>query len=175
MGQMLRDLGIEPAALFINVVSFLLLIWLMKRFLFGPVGTFIDQRRQTVTEMLDKAEADRAAAASERADVAAQRTQLLEKADREAQDLRQAASGEAEQLRANAREQARQMERLAREQTEREAQQAAQQLLGESNRTAAAMARRLLEASLTEERHRALMEQFIADVEKLAAGQQGAS
>lgn len=175
MGQMLRDLGIEPAALFINVVSFLLLIWLMKRFLFGPVGTFIDQRRQTVTEMLDKAEADRAAAASERAAVAAQRTQLLEKADREAQDLRQAASGEAEQLRANAREQARQMERLAREQTERETQQAAQQLLSESNRTAAAMARRLLEASLTEERHRALMEQFIADVEKLAAGQQGAS
>jgi len=42
MGQMLRDLGIEPAALFINVVSFLLLIWLMKRFLFGPVGTLID-------------------------------------------------------------------------------------------------------------------------------------
>lgn len=175
MGQMLRDLGIEPAALLVNVFSFGLLVWLMKRYLFGPVGLFIEQRRQTVTDMLDKAEADRAAAAAERAEVAAKRAELLELADREAQALRQAASGEAEQVRAEAREQARAIERLAREQTEREARQAAQELLKESNRTAAAMARRLLEASLTQERHRALLEQFIADVEKLAAGQQSTS
>jgi len=173
MGQMLRDLGIEPAALLINAVSFVLLIALMKRYLFGPVSAFLEQRRQRVTEMLDRAEEDRAAAAAERAAVEESRAELLEQAHREAEALRQAATGEAEQIRGQAREQAREMERLAREQTEREAQQAAQELLRETNRTAAAMARRLLEASLTEERHRALMEQFIADVERLAAGQQG--
>jgi F-type H+-transporting ATPase subunit b len=173
MGQMLRDLGIEPAGLLINAVSFVLLIALMKRYLFGPVSAFLEQRRQRVTEMLDRAEEDRAAAAAERAEVEESRAELLEQAHREAEALRQAATGEAEQIRGQAREQAREMERLAREQTEREAQQAAQELLRETNRTAAAMARRLLEASLTEERHRALMEQFIADVERLAAGQQG--
>jgi F-type H+-transporting ATPase subunit b len=170
--NIIKELGIEPSALLINTISFILLVWLMKRFMFKPVGLFIEQRRQRIHEQLDAADSDRAGAAAERAEIAARREELLAAAQDEAQDVKQAATQDAEQTRKTARDQARDIEKLARAQTVKEAEEASQQLREEANETAAAMARRLLQATLTDERHRALMDQFIADVEKMA-GEQG--
>jgi F-type H+-transporting ATPase subunit b len=45
-----------------QVVNFLLLVWLLKRFLYGPILKAIDQREERVTQQLKNAEAEMAEA-----------------------------------------------------------------------------------------------------------------
>jgi F-type H+-transporting ATPase subunit b len=170
--EMLETLGIEWQALLLNIISFVLLVWLMKRFLFKPVGQFVDGRQKQVTAALDEAETERSQAAAARADVDARRGELLEAAGQDAQGVRQAAGQEAEEIRRLAREAARSIELSAKSATEREVAAASKMLRGEVGSTASAMATRVLRDALTEERHRALLDQFIADVERMAAGAQ---
>lgn len=171
MAHILHELGIEPGALVVNLVSFLVLLWLMKRYLFGPVGAFLEQRRQMIHQEISAAEADRAAAAAQRAEIESSRAAVLEAARAAAKSLEEAAAREAESIRSAARSQARDIERAARAATERERQEAAAQLRDEVGSAAVAMCRRLLRESLNEERHRALLEAFISDVERLASQQ----
>lgn len=171
MGPILHALGIEPGVLMMNIISFVLLLWLMARFMFKPVGSFMEQRRKQVSQTLDEADAELQKAAAERADVQAQRGDLMHKATEAAEQQRRQAAEEADQVRAAAREQARETERLARATTQREAEAIAGQLRAEVSVAAAAMSRRILRQTLTQERHNALLEQFIADVEDMAQGQ----
>jgi F-type H+-transporting ATPase subunit b len=175
MGPILHALGIEPGVLMMNIISFVLLLVLMARLMFKPVGSFMEQRRLGITKTLDDADAERAKAAAERADVQAQRGTLLQQATDAAEQQRRQAAEDAEKLRAAARDQARETERLARATTEREAEAVAGELRGEVGVAAAAMSRRILQQTLTDERHTALLEQFIADVEALAAQGQSPS
>ena len=167
----LHDLGIEPGPLVFNLCSFLVLVWLMTRLLFKPVSAFLEQRKQKIAEDLDKAQDARTAAEAELAAVRERRAAMLAAVEGEAEQARQAAAAEAEAVKAAARTAARETELAARSATEREQRAAATELQGEAAGTAAAMARRILQTSLTEERHRALLDQFISDVERLAAEQ----
>lgn len=175
MGPILHALGIEPGVLMMNIISFVLLLWLMARLMFKPVGSFMEKRRVLVSQTLDDADAERQKAAAELAAVQSQRGEMLHKAAEVAEQQRRQAAEEAEQLRATAREQARETERLARATTQREAEAVAGQLRAEVSVAAAAMSRRILQQTLTQERHNALLEQFITDVEAMAAREQGTS
>jgi F-type H+-transporting ATPase subunit b len=175
MGSILHDLGIEPGALLMNGISFIVLLWLMARFMFKPVGSFMEQRRARIHQTLDEADAERQKAAAERADVQSQRGTLMQQASEAAEQHRRQAAEEADRLRAAAREQARETERIAHAATQREADEVAGQLRSEVGVAAAAMSRRILAQTLTGERHNALLEQFIADVEAMAAREQDPS
>lgn len=169
MADLLHDLHIDPGALIVNLVSFVLLVWLMKRFLFGPIGSFIEQRKGRIAQDLDEAEEDRRRARTERADIEGRRAELISAAEAAAAGVRQQAEQEADDVRAQARAAAREMERIAHAATERERDEAAAALREQLSDTALAMCRRLLADALDEERHRALMAQFIADIEQMAA------
>lgn len=171
MADLLHDLHIDPGALIVNLVSFVLLVWLMKRFLFGPIGSFIEQRKGRIAQDLDEAEEERRRAQAERAEIEARRGALISAAETAAAGIRQQAEQEADEMRAQARAAAREMERIAHAATEREREQAAAALRGQLSDTSLAMCRRLLAEALDEERHRALMEQLISDIEQMAAGE----
>lgn len=170
MADLLHDLHIDPGALLVNLVSFLLLIWLMKRFLFGPIGSFIEQRRNRIAQDLEEAEENLRQAQAARADIEGRRAEFISAAEAAAADIRQQAEREADDVRAQARAAAREMERLAHAATQREREQAAAALREQLSDSALAMCRRLLTDALDEERHRALIEQFITDIERMAAG-----
>lgn len=172
MASILHDLGIEPGALLVNMVSFVLLLWLMKRFMFAPVGAFIEQRKKQVHTMLDDAEHERTAASQERQQVAQQKAGIVQQAQEAAEGLQQAAQRDADETRRLARVQATEIERTAHAAVERERAEAAIGLRQELGVGAATICRHMLGQTLTEERHRALLEQFIADIEKMAANQQ---
>lgn len=172
MSSLLHDLHIEPHALVVNIVSFVLLIWLMKRFLFGPIGSFIEQRKRLIAQELDDAEADRTKAAAERTDIESRRAEIMQRVQDEADAGREAAASEAQEIKDSARKAARELERSARAATEQERREAAIALRNELNDSATAMCRRLLRETLDEDRHRALLDQFIADIEKMAREQQ---
>ncbi len=166
--SILHDLHIEPGALLVNIVSFLLLLWLMKKVLFKPVTHFMDQRKQQVAGMIDQAEADREAARQERRQIEDGRAEQLRAAQEHAERTREQAHQEAEELRAAARERARETERTGHAQVEREREETGKLLKDELAQSASAMCVHILTSTLTAERHRALLEQFIADIEQMA-------
>ncbi len=173
MGSLLKDLGIEPGALLVNIVSFGILLWLMKRFLFGPVGSFLEQRKQRIADEIAAAEADRAKAAAERAEIESRRAEIMRAVHEAGEAAKEAAAREADTIKKSARGAAREIERSAHAATARDEQEAAGRLSDELTAAATSMCRRLLRDALDEERHRALLDQFIADIEKMAAEQQG--
>ena len=64
--------GAGPSALasvLTNLVCFLLVIWILKRYAFGPMLKIIDERRETIESDLKKAELIRTEAAAAKADL----------------------------------------------------------------------------------------------------------
>jgi F-type H+-transporting ATPase subunit b len=100
--QLLAALGIHWQTLLVQAVSFLVLFWLLKRFLFGPVGSILRARSQEI-------EAQLAAAHRER-----------EEAERLRQELEQRLEG----IRDEARRQVQQAVHEGREERERILEQA---------------------------------------------------
>jgi F-type H+-transporting ATPase subunit b len=49
----------DPGIIIWSIVTFLLLFFLLKKFAFGPIQNMIDQRRDTILESIESAEATR--------------------------------------------------------------------------------------------------------------------
>jgi len=93
----------------LQTINFVVLVWLLHRFLYRPVLAMIDARRRAIdekqkelTSLESEAKAKLAEIASERAKIAAERAQILEaataEADKSAVTRRKAAEREAEEL-----------------------------------------------------------------------------
>lgn len=54
--QGIAALGIDPWAILAQGVTFLLLVWLLKKFAFTKIVDILEERRKTVEQSLDKAE-----------------------------------------------------------------------------------------------------------------------
>lgn len=169
MESILHDLGIEPNALAVNIAGFILLLFLMRRLLFGPVGQVVERRKQQISDDLDAAQADRETAARRLTESRDEGRQIVEQAQSRADEVAAEAKREADEAIRQARETARETERSARAATERDRREAAAELRDEVGESAARMCRAILQQALDAERHRALMDKFIADVEQMAA------
>lgn len=169
MASILHDLGIEPGVLVVNITGFVILLWLMRRIMFKPVGAFIEQRKRKISDDLDAAEESREAAARELDEVRARREGLVKQAEESAADLARQAQSKADETLRLAREQSRDTERNARAAIDRDREQAAVELRDQVSDTSVRMCRTVLRQALNEQRHRALIDEFIADVERLAA------
>src|ERR1035437_5756907 len=96
--SLLESLGIKGPELLVNIVGFILLIWLLKRFMFGPVGDFLEQRRQRIAQDLADAESAKQSAAAELAALQASRDAKMAAADQEIAQLKAAGLAEANAL-----------------------------------------------------------------------------
>jgi F-type H+-transporting ATPase subunit b len=98
-------MGLDWSTFLLEVVNFLILIWILKRFLYAPVKAAIEERRQRVEAVLEEAHATRADAEGLRADYEARMEEW--------EATRARARGELEQE--MAAERARRMEEVERE------------------------------------------------------------
>jgi len=56
MEQVFRDFGINPILLAAQVVNFLILLFILKKFLYGPILKVLAQRREKIEQSLKNAE-----------------------------------------------------------------------------------------------------------------------
>lgn len=56
MEQIITDFGVKPVLLAAQVINFLVLFLILKKFLYPPVLKVLEQRRQIVTESLNNAD-----------------------------------------------------------------------------------------------------------------------
>jgi F-type H+-transporting ATPase subunit b len=156
---------VTPGLMIWTVVCFLITLWVLKRYAFGPIQRTIDERRERIRQAIDEADKAREEARS-----------LLE----EHRKLVGRAKSDAEEILAEARKVADANERRMREETEAERQRR----LEETRRQIEAETRRALEQiraevvdlsllaaskvtrkALDEEDHRRLIEEAVGELD----------
>ena len=161
----MEALGINLPGLIAQLVNFLILLFLLSRFLFPRVTQMLDARAARIRESMERAEqVQRDAERMEQ-----QFQERLADARREGQQIVTNANQIAQRIQAEAQEKAsREAESFltrAREQIQRETDTARQQLRQEVVSLATLAASRVVERSLDERQHVDLIERVLADAE----------
>ncbi len=155
-------LGINAGYLISQIANLLILLVLLRIFLFRPVLEMLDRRAETIRKGVQDAEL-----ASERAAQAeAEFQKRIEVAQQEARTILDRASEEAQRLqeraRTDARKEAQELLEQARKEIERERQQALRADRVQLADLVVAAASKLIGQTLDEASHRRLIEQFLA-------------
>jgi F-type H+-transporting ATPase subunit b len=157
-------LSISPQALILQTVAFLLLIWVMRKYLFGPVNGILEARQNEVEGTIEQLRRDREAMETSRREYETR----LAGIEAEARDTIQAAIKEAQGMKDDiinsARADAEQIVSRARDEVAREKQQAMVELRNQVADLAVSAAGKILRRSVDDRAHRELVSDFINQV-----------
>lgn len=160
----------EFGTIFWTLVTFLVLVLLLRRVAWKPLLGAIEERERGIRESLEQARRDREEAAS----LLGQHRELLAQARRERVEALAAGQRDAERLKAEILEEAkRQREQLLRQtdvQVEARLRQARAELRTIAADLAIQAAGKLLARNLDEPTQRKLVEDYLADLEQMPAG-----
>lgn len=144
-------------------IVFGLLLWILKRFAWGPITGALEDRERTIDDALQRAEK----ALEESRQLAASNESARRDAEREAHRIVHAAREEAERVRAdevqNTREEIKDLRLQAQEDIARERDGALEALRKEVALLAIQAAEHILRENLDTERQRGLVDRFIRD------------
>ena len=154
-------LVVHPFWVLVSIVNFLVILYLLRRYLWGPILTVLANRAAKIREGLAMAEA----AKVERERMKAEVERLLAEARREAQAIAERMTKAAEAAAADIRTQAKAEADRIRERGREDATQLHDQALAQLRSELAGMvvlaASRVLGRELDPEKHRALIEQSL--------------
>ncbi len=164
MGEIMHQLGIEPATIVVEMVGFVLLLVLLKRFLWSPVTSYLEQRQMDIAQTYDKVEHTRQEMERLRseyeqrlASIEAEARAQIQQAVKEAQEVR-------EHILAEARQQAEKMIRDAEEAIRYEREKALAEMRTQVVDLTLLATSRILQESVDDARHRKMVEDFIDQV-----------
>jgi F-type H+-transporting ATPase subunit b len=149
----------------IQLISFLLLLAVLYKFLFRPLTAALEGRTTAIQQQLAEAQAAREAAQREMAAM----EERIRAAHADAQALRERALREAAELRerlgAEARQEAGRLVEAAQAQIAQEVRRARTELRGEVGTLAIQIAERLVRKSLTDDDHQRLVREALTRIE----------
>ncbi len=156
--------GVDLPKLAFQIVNFLLILYLLNRFLFKRVLSLLDERGERISKGLEDAEA----AARDRELARAEREAALDEARKEAQTMIARATKIAEDSRAEivaaARAEAEKVAARATEEITAEKQRAIAELRSQVADLALEAAGRLVKSEMNAPTQRRLVEEFLAEV-----------
>lgn len=159
--ELFKTFGIEPTLLVAQIVNFLIILYLLKRFLYKPVLEMLKQREKTIREGLEKAEQAR---------LLLERTQdeektILQKAQQQATRLVEEAKDHAVELMKQSEERSKQhtekMITEAKDQIMKETRDAEKRLARNVSELAVAFLRKSLSDILSEREQKEIMTRAI--------------
>ncbi len=160
----MEKLGLNPIVLGIQLINFLLLLWVLNRLLLQPILRTLDERANRIRTNLQEAERLREEAERQHREYQEQ----LQRAREDVRAMLAEANAQSERILAQAREQAERerQEALQRAHAEiqREKEQAILELRNEVANLAIIAASRVLGEELDEQKHRRLIESMLQDV-----------
>ena len=159
--ETLTGLVVHPFWVIASIVNFLVILFLLRRYLWGPILTVLANRAEKIREGLAMAEAAKA----EREQLKAEVERLLADARRDAQAIAerttQAAEAAAADIRAQAKAEADRIRERGREDAKQLHDQALAQLRSELAGMVILAASRVLGREVDAEQHRALIERSL--------------
>ena len=154
-------LNIEPGLIIWTVITFIVLLIVLRKVAWGPILTALEQREHTIRNSLAEAQQAR----QEAAQLLTQHQQMLSDASREVGRILEQGREEAERLRISLTEQARaeaqRLTEVAQREIVREKQLAMQELKNTAADLALAAAGHLLNTAMTSEDQRRLVTEFL--------------
>ncbi len=154
-------LNIEPGLIIWTIITFIVLLVVLRKVAWGPILTALEQREHTIRSSLDEAQRAR----QEAEHLLAQHQQMLAEANREVARLLEQGREEAERLRASMTEQARteaqRLTEVARREIGRERQLAMQEIKSAAAELALVAAGHLLSTAMTGEDHKRVVAEFL--------------
>jgi len=161
---MFEAFGVDLPKLLFQIINFLLLLYLLNRFLFKRVFALLDERQKTISQGLEDAEA----AARDRELARAEREAAVAEARKEAADMIARANKIAEDTRneilGDARTEAEKVSARAREEIVAEKDRAMAELRGQVADLALIAAGKLVRSEMNKPTQRRLVEEFLAEV-----------
>ena len=168
----MSDLGINGWNLIIQLIAFIIFVYLLWKYAFGPITRVLDQRTERVRESMEEAQRMQ----QELQATAARNEEVLAEARRQAQDILGQSRQQGETLVARAQEAAAQQQEIfltqARATLRAETEQARQQLRQEVADLAVAAAARIVRKELDPATQSRLIQETLADA---SGGQTGAA
>ncbi len=162
----MEALGINLGYLLVQVLNFLILFVVLRKWVFIPIIITLEQRRTTVEQGLQDAQE----AAEARANAEKQAQKILDEARQEAARLVREASKQAGEttleIKSQAEQQAMQIREVAHEESEEAKIRALSDLRGQVAALAIAAAQKVIGETLDEKRQHALIEEFFSGVRK---------
>lgn len=159
-------LALEPGMLIWTFITFSLLLWILKKFAWKPLLGALESRETKIREDIQRAEDARADA--ER--LLAEHRKLLQNSEMDARKILEEAKSTAEAIKQgivdSAHEQARMMTAQAKAEIQREKDTALSQLREEVADLAIRAAGKILGEELDANKHRKLVDEFIAHLPK---------
>jgi len=162
--NLLQSLGIDPKAIIAQILAFLIVFWVLKRFAFGKVGMLIENRRREMEQRdrrLSKGQAE-----IERLEI--ELGNRLREIESEAQSrLREAvdsANEEREKILSQSRQDAARELETARTEIKREKEVAIQELRSQMVELSIEAAGKVLDENLDNARNRKLVDEFIDSI-----------
>lgn len=156
-----EQLNINWTAVVINIVGFLLLLWVANRMVFKPIGGVIDERERDISSTYDQIDADRRQMETLRADYEQRLASIEAEAREKIQSAIKDAQAARDQIVSEANTRAREMTTRAEEEIDREREQAMISMRQQIVDLALSATRKTIGDSLDENRQRRLIDDFI--------------
>jgi len=160
----LNALGLEPRLLLTQIVGFLIVLWLLKRFAWDKLLAFVEKRRETIAAEFEEIEQKRGEAESLRAKLAEEidgiehtRRARIQEAVHEANEI-------AAQVKEEARKEAVALRVKANRDVELELDKANATLRDRMTTAVITVAEKVIREELDDARHRKLIEEFLSEV-----------
>ena len=157
-------MDLNPGLSLWTAITFLVLIFVLWKFAFGPITSMLAERERTIRDAIDSARTER----EEAEKLLARQKEALVKAQRDAAELAKRNQQEMEafraQLTAQARKEADELVASARKSIQEERKIAVAQLRAEVADLAVAAASRIVKSSLDEKTQRQLVDEYIKDL-----------
>jgi F-type H+-transporting ATPase subunit b len=170
MEAIAQTLGLNLAGLIWHTINFLVLLFLLYRFLFNPVRGMLDARATRVRESMEQAEQARRAAEQAEAD----RQALLAETRREAEQIRQRADEQAKRIAADLQAKAQEDAKRILEQARATIQQERQQMMTEVRAQLADLlvtaVDRVTRQAIDQSTQRSLVQQFLTSEPGMSDG-----
>jgi F-type H+-transporting ATPase subunit b len=157
-------LNLSLPALITQALSFIILIWVLGKYLFRPIQEVLAARQQEVRSTLERVEADRLAMETSRREYEARLVGIEAEAREKIQAAIKEAQGMKEEIIASAHGDAERIMRRGQEEIQREKQRALVELRTEVADLAVQAASKILGSAIDDRQHRALINDFVNKV-----------
>jgi F-type H+-transporting ATPase subunit b len=162
----LEGLGINLGYLLVQIFNFLLVLVVLRAWVYKPVLGMLKRRRETIAQGLEDARV--AAEARDNAEQEAEviLTEARVKANEQIAEATERAEEIAQEIRSSAEEDAQEIKAIAREEAKQEQSQMLSDLRNQVASLAVAAAQKVIGQALDESRQRALIDEFFSGVKE---------
>ncbi|MEA2062537.1 MAG: F0F1 ATP synthase subunit B [Gemmatimonadota bacterium] len=159
-------LSINPGLIFWTCVTFVILLMLLKKFVWGPIIDAVDRREQSLKDMFDGAERAKDEARQILENYEKKLSGARGEVNEMIEDGKARAGKSAEEIIGKADSEANRIIEAAKAEIGHERQKAVEELKAQVVKISLTAAGRLIERSLAEQDHRDLIEQTISEIDK---------